>query len=243
MFIKLIPGDESYGNDKTCQVNKLLEKYQDTIWPDLILSVGGDGTLLRDIRNHSKGTHGTFLGINTGTLGFLMNDFNTNSQIKEFIENPIFTTFNLKNIKVKIVTKSGEVFTEYAFNEVVLGGDPSDWYNISNDEISIPEFHGSGIVISTPQGSTGLNKSNGGCILALSREAWSITNLLSPTVNVNTVVRPKKITFMAESRSSSTCWVDGKNKIIDDVSYIEVSDGFQVNLGIIDVEQFYKKRI
>ena len=59
--------------------------YDKNIQPDLVIGLGGDGTLLHWLNNNNYNTNAKYIGVNCGTLGFLQ-DFEV-TDIKEFVDN------------------------------------------------------------------------------------------------------------------------------------------------------------
>ena len=137
---------------------------------DHILAIGGDGTLLKAI-NKYKHLNKPFFGYAKGTVNFLMN------QEIEPINNSKFKKFNLIRVQVTAVENGAEVVRTFqAFNDIVLGAF-NGWinFNCTHRDNILGNFWGSGIVISTAQGSTGINKNNYGTILPLTSKNWSVT--------------------------------------------------------------------
>lgn len=127
--------------------------------PDLVVSIGGDGTMLRTIREYKK--YGVpFVGINAGRLGFLPNFSSETAALKSLIE--MIKTGNYRIIRrplldVETIDEDGGHYKNEAFNELVV-----KFSNMKMMEIGIEisgrhfnDFTGDGIVISTPLGSTG----------------------------------------------------------------------------------------
>jgi NAD+ kinase len=153
--------------------------------PDIVLSIGGDGTMLRAFHKYIlQLDHIAFVGIHTGRLGFfadwkpdeieLLADLmkNTGSpEVLRVVKYPV--------VEIEITTASG-VETHLALNEFTLKGIEETLVaqlNI-NDEI-FETFRGDGICISSPSGSTGYNKSLGGAMVHPALEAIQIAEIAS----------------------------------------------------------------
>jgi len=225
--------------------NKYIRLYE-----NVVVAKGGDGTLLRAI-NLYRHFQKPFYGINAGTVGFLMN-----SPRKEFeIEDSTIVEF--KSIKVEVTyskevrdmasvneTKEIQVSEIFqAFNEVMVGGDMNSWidFDVTEKDEIFSKFKGGGLIISTPQGSTGINKNNGGVILPLSSNLWSITGDKTNR-NIEYVIPPRDMFIKAKSRTPITLWVDGSNHVVQGVSEIKVSEGDPVRLIFTDYDEFKIKR-
>jgi len=203
-----------------------------------ILAKGGDGTLLRAIYLYSS-LNKPFYGQASGTINFLMN--------KEVapIEKPKFKTFHKIKSKISYIDSEGfKKETVYeAFNDIMIGGDMNSWisFNVKDEDRIIGKFRGGGLIISTSQGSTGINKNNNGVILPLSSKMWSITGDKTNR-KINYILSPKITTIYTDSRTSVNVWIDGQNKIITNVYKVELSKGSSVQLIFNEYSNFKKKR-
>lgn len=201
---------------------------------EYITAIGGDGTLLRAINLYkSKGK--PFLGVAKGSVNFLMNKdniVNSNSKYKKM---------NL--IKVTATCQNGDTHITQAFNDIMLGGDMNSWINFDvedRDDI-FGSFKGGGMIISTPQGSTGINKNNQGPILPLSSNLWVITGDKTNR-RIEYVIEPRKMSIRVDSRTPITLWADGINNVIQNVRHITVTKGDDVTVIFNDYDEFIRKR-
>ncbi len=125
--------------------------------PDLILVVGGDGTMLSAIRTLDH-LNVPFLGVNTGSLGFLPGILPSEIEIlPKLLSEETYYTEKYPTLEVKAKSLSGKEYTSYCFNEVLmkqhqprlleiliyLNGKPFNYYT------------GDGLIVSTPIGTTG----------------------------------------------------------------------------------------
>lgn len=228
-------------NDKVKKWNKFFAKNSDKLEKDLdkadvILCAGGDGTLVKTVKTFAE-KNKIILGINAGNIGFLLNNiangeilFDKNLQVEEIELNMIKVQFNGKEYQ--------------AFNEVAIGNDMLSWinFNITENKVIIPDFKGSGIIVSTPQGSTGINKSCSGAVLPLESNSWSIVGDKTNR-NINHITHPEKIELDVSARHSISVWIDGeKFKLNKNDSKIKVSKGNSVKLAFLSVNEFLTKR-
>mgnify|MGYP002712894397 FL=1 len=87
--------------------------------PDLVISIGGDGTILEAV-HHYLNKDCCFVGIHTGTLGFYT-DYQVD-QVDQFIKDVTsreFTTMKRYLLEIK-VNKKNQSETYYALNELRL---------------------------------------------------------------------------------------------------------------------------
>ena len=164
---------------------------------DLLVTVGGDGTLLRGAR-FIAGRQVPVLGINSGRLGFL-----TCCGADELVRSVERVVANEHRIERRMAL---EAYTQHgagqppwrALNDVVLHkGGFARVVRLSltvNDEM-IAAYAADGIVISTPTGSTGYNLSAGGPVVVPGVESLIVTPISAHTLAVRPVVLPPSATI------------------------------------------------
>ncbi|MCH8107547.1 MAG: NAD(+)/NADH kinase [Chloroflexi bacterium] len=145
----------------------LLQQSKET---DLVITVGGDGTILRVVRMTAPSGI-PVVGINMGRLGFM-----TELRAEEAMEKlPLYMTGECRvearnMIQARVVKGSGgEVNGPYhALNDVVMArGAVSRVVTIACtiDEAKLTTFRADAVIVSTATGSTGYNLAVGGPIL------------------------------------------------------------------------------
>ena len=163
-------------------LEKLLKKFSsefrlDEQNPELVFVVGGDGTLIRAIHSYIDNLKDiAFVGINTGTLGYLM-EFEPNELVG-------LIALILKNktdvesyylLKAEIAYSNKKYETLYAVNEFNLhknsGYIDSDVYL---DDEYLERYRGSGFIVCGLIGSTGLARSYNGSILVNRKDLLEI---------------------------------------------------------------------
>jgi len=166
--------------------------------PDYVISIGGDGTLLKAFHQYINLIDDVaFVGIHTGHLGFY-----ADWQVHE-IDKLVFAMANNKPHIVKYPLASLEVKTTYettqyfALNEFTLKSVNSTLVaQIDINDEPFEMFRGDGLVLSTPSGSTAYNKSVGGAVIHPSidmiqlSEIASINNRIYRTLG-SSIVLPK----------------------------------------------------
>ena len=151
--------------------------------PDLVVSIGGDGTLLSAFHKYQKQLHHVrFVGIHTGHLGFYT-DWRT-YELPELIESlkkdkGESVSYPLLEVRVKYVDEETET-CYIALNEASLKKiDGTMVCDIYIKEDLFETFRGDGICVSTPTGSTGFSKSLGGAVIHPRTEAIQLTEMAS----------------------------------------------------------------
>ena len=141
---------------------------------DLIIVIGGDGSLLHAL-HHYMDLNIPFYGINSGSVGFLMNNFH----IQNFPNNIEQTKYtNLYPLEMKAINNKGEEFKALAINEVSIFRQTNQAakFRIKVDNIErISELTADGALVSTPAGSSAYNLSAGGTIVPLRSNVLCLT--------------------------------------------------------------------
>jgi len=162
---------------------------------DLLITFGGDGTLL-SVARHAP-DHVPILGVNMGTLGFL-----TEIRVEEFpavLERVLEgnyvveprVTFNAK------VHGPGRDDTEYrvlndvAINKSALSRIIEMRLNVAGQFVSM--FRGDGLIVCTPTGSTAYNLSAGGPIVYPTMGAVVITPICPHMLTNRPLVLPDEL--------------------------------------------------
>ena len=143
--------------------------------PDLVLVVGGDGSMLSAAKEFANNDiH--FLGINLGKVGF-MADLESDN-----LESKLVRVLNGENrIEEKEILNCSYNDKGYsAFNELVLHTEKSYKlleFEVAVDNVFVYRKRADGLIISTSNGSTAYSLSAGGPILYPELNAFVITSL------------------------------------------------------------------
>lgn len=169
------------------ELTKKLNKYQIEIvdereQPDFIISIGGDGTFLSAFHHFEQYIeHSRFVGIHTGHLGFYTDWLSDEvDAVVDGLLNASDQSVSYPLLNVEIYLEDGRCKKMLALNEFsirsTMGTMVSDVY--IKDHF-FETFRGDGISISTPTGSTGLNKSLGGAVIHPRLDAIQMTEMAS----------------------------------------------------------------
>lgn len=152
---------------------------------DLIIVLGGDGTLLAAAR-HARSLEVPILAVNLGSLGFLTAV--TISEIYDSLDQIIQGKHQIdcrKMLQIKVVRAGGESVTYHALNDAVLNkGAISRILDFETyvDGRFLNLFKADGLIVSTPTGSTAYCLAAGGPIVYPTVEAFIITPICSHTL-------------------------------------------------------------
>lgn len=157
---------------------------------DILLSIGGDGTLLGAI-TLVRNSNIPILGINTGTLGFISSV--STDQIEYAINLLLKGDYKIKNRTLLSLESENNLFgeTNFALNEVtVLKKDTSSMIRIHAylDDEFINTYWADGLIISSPTGSTGYSLSCGGPIVLPGTNNFIITPIAPHNLNVRPII-------------------------------------------------------
>lgn len=199
--------------------------------PDFVFSFGGDGTMLNAVNQYIDNTDKTiFIGINTGKLGFYT-DYaleELDSIIDSINKGEVFChEFSLLEYSL---IKNNQVKKGYALNEVAITNPiHTQIIEVYINEKMFETFRGTGLLVSTPSGSTGYNKSLGGSVMDCSLEAIQLTeiaainnrifkSLASPLI----IPSNNKVSMISHDSDNIYISVDGRYEEFSDVEKIEV---------------------
>lgn len=147
--------------------------------PQLIITVGGDGTMLHAIHQYiDKLKEVSFVGIHTGTLGFFT-DY-TCDELDEFLadilKQPTFREHPL--IETKCYGDTGLRHHVYALNESrVENIIQTQLIKVYINDEFFENFRGNGMCISAQLGSTAYNRSINGAIIDSRLQALQLTEI------------------------------------------------------------------
>ena len=155
--------------------DNLVKKYKDYSAPeaDVIVALGGDGLMLQTLHDNIDEAKPIF-GINKGSVGFLMNDYN-DDDLLERIESATLT--KVYPLQMTVKTEQEEISAK-AINEVSLLRQTYQAAKIKikiDDKIRLEELIFDGILLATPAGSTAYNLSAHGPILPITSNLLALT--------------------------------------------------------------------
>lgn len=164
----------------------------ETMKTDFIITIGGDGTILRTCIAAPK-PEPPILAINMGVRGFL-----TEVEPKDAyaaVEKCLRGDYKIEKC-FKLAVSTGETPTPDALNDVVIStGEPAKilYMKIFKDDKPILKCQADGLILSTQTGSTGYSLSAGGPVLDKEVDAFVLTPICSLTVF-------RSIVFPAEAK-------------------------------------------
>jgi NAD+ kinase len=189
-FAIKIPKQKFLPDNKLCELS------------DIIISIGGDGTMLATAFN-AQFFDKPVLGVNLGKLGFLV-EANINQMdaiIKEIkskkysIEERIVITGSCTGHKIEKL---------YAINDLVI--DKGAWpkmieLTIIVDGEYVTTFSADGLIIATPTGSTGYSISSGGPIVSPKADVITLSPISPHSLTIRPLVLPSNQEIIIRANS------------------------------------------
>ena len=147
--------------------------------PNLILVLGGDGTMLAAIRQHWR-RRLPFLGLNAGTLGFLMNE-----ELPDTLAGAELVLYRMPMLRVETTTPGGRVTRGFAYSDAWVERDSgqASWLRIDVDgRTQVPKVVGDGLLVATPSGSSAYARAMGATPLPLTAPVLTLagSNVFRP---------------------------------------------------------------
>lgn len=182
---------------------------------DLVVVLGGDGTLLHAARLCAK-REVPLLGINYGSLGF-MTDV-PRERTFEALEHTLAGRYSLeRRIKLQVqVVRAGKVLIEgEVLNDVVIGKNAlariAD-IGASVDGAYVTTFKADGVIVSTPTGSSAYSLAAGGPLVHPAVSAVLVTPICPHTLTQRPIVLPddRLLEFELLSESEMFVTLDGQ---------------------------------
>ena len=228
--------------------HKLFSSYEDldsTI--DLMITIGGDGTLLRSI-TFVRDLGIPIIGINTGRLGFLatLNQELLNVELKKILKGE-FKIEERSLLEVRVNNNDDFSDFNFALNEVSVGRkNTTSMIEIKttlNGEY-LNTYWADGLIVSTPTGSTGYSLSFGGPIMTPSSQTFSITPIAPHNLNARPLVISDeiKIELSVEGREETHLLsLDSRiNSLKNNVKIKIKKANYKIKLASFQNNSFYK---
>lgn len=206
---------------------------------DILVTVGGDGTLLSTVRK-SFDFDIPILGIHAGNLGFLA-DLSMN-ELDMFVQKMISGSYKIDERAVfeATVIKDSKKVKMYAFNDIVLTRTRvSNMIHIETliDSKAFNTYHGDGVIVSTPTGSTAYNLSAGGPILFPMSNVFALTPICPHSLTQRPLVLPGRFAIeMRTSEEKALIIIDGQ-----DVHELGLGESVKIKLAHKTVKMIHKE--
>jgi NAD+ kinase len=183
---------------------------------DALLTLGGDGTLLRGARLLA-GREVPVLGVNLGRLGFLTTCSLEEMELslRRFVEGDYISDARM-SLKATLADGTRSERTWSALNDVVIrqGGKARVMrLRITVNGEMIAAFGGDGLVIATPTGSTAYSLSAGGPVVDPSLECIALAPISAHALSIRPLILPSDATVVVrveEDDNDQLVTIDGQ---------------------------------
>ncbi|HEV7382999.1 MAG TPA: NAD kinase [Dyadobacter sp.] len=208
------------------QTSLVYEKPEDLDGTKLVVSMGGDGTLLETI-SHVGATEIPAIGINVGRLGFLA------TVPPERISDMITALDNGQyriDERTLVAIDNADLFdgVNFGLNDfTITKTDTSSMITVHtylNDEF-LNSYWADGLIISTPTGSTGYSLSCGGPVLVPHSQNFIVTPISPHNLNVRPLVVEDTAVLRLEVKSRSNNFLislDARSRIVDENTQLTI---------------------
>lgn len=200
--------DDNQSREIKEKINKELNLEIDDKNPDIVIAIGGDGTILKASHLYKDST---IFGVHTGHLGFYANyDGDDISLLINDIKNNQYKIDGLDVLEAEFSDKRGKKYKDFAMNEFTIVCPPRTLrLDVFIDDEYFERFRGTGLAVSTPSGSTGYNKSLDGSVVDTSLSIMQLTEIAGINSNAyRTLSSPlvlsseRKIRFEAKEKEA-----------------------------------------
>ncbi len=199
---------------------------------DIMIVIGGDGTILRALQN----TNASIIGVNAGGVGFLAEL--EPSEIEEGISRIKRGEYTVEN-RSKIKTRYDSEYLLDAVNEVVIHTDSVAkirQFRIYVNDHMVTEVRADGVIISTPTGSTCYAMSLGAPITDPGVEAFLIVPMAAFKFASRPFVVPSSAKITVESVMDKGCLM-----VIDGQHEYPMRGGTRAEFSLSDVKARFIK--
>jgi NAD+ kinase len=141
---------------------------------DVVVALGGDGLMLQTLHQHMRDGKPIY-GMHRGTVGFLMNEYNTDNlyerltAARESVIHPLL---------MRATDIHDQVYLHHAINEVALFRQTYQAARLRiliDERERMSELIADGVLVATPAGSTAYNLSAQGPILPINAQLLALT--------------------------------------------------------------------
>lgn len=194
---------------------------------DIIITFGGDGTILSAVRQVTK-SEIPIMGINVGKLGFLA-EFH-NEQLDQAIDALLKGEYRVVDRTMLSTKINNEII--YALNDIVVEKMQSSrmiTLHAYSDDNFVASYRADGLIVTTPTGSTAYSLASGGPILAPSTKVLCLTPIAPHSLTFRPLVVPDENTIRLVVESPN-----GEAKLVADgqiEKYLKTGDEVTISIA------------
>ena len=191
---KLIERFDTYGSRVSYEIYEgyLGRDFRIPEHVDCVITVGGDGTMLRAARA-AFGRSVAFIGINRGHMGYLteVSEITDYGSLAERLVSDDFQIEERMMLAARLKRNGRIIFRDFALNDVLLGKHDSIHmmeYAVYVNDTLLNTYRADGVLVASPTGSTGYSLSAGGPIAEPSAKLLILTPICPHSINTRSIV-------------------------------------------------------
>ncbi|MFM2163267.1 MAG: hypothetical protein RLZZ383_2779 [Pseudomonadota bacterium] len=169
---------------------------------EVVLVFGGDGFLLQVVQE--LGFQRTYLGINAGRIGFLLNDVDDFAAVAEQLRRGAWTTYRFPVLEAVATDVHGVAHRLHAVNDVVLDRATGQTAHLGlriGGRTLVETLVADGVIVSTALGSTAYTFSAGGPACHPTLEVLAVTAICPHKPRLSPFLLPLDATIEVEAQS------------------------------------------
>lgn len=233
-------------NFKLTNVKGIIHRTEDIVHCDMVLCIGGDGTILDSV-NLIRDSQVPIFGINTGRMGFLASvNLNEAHQSLEQILNGHYTLSSRTLLKISSIDSAPLPNPPFALNDITVSKKDSNSmitiFTYINDHL-LNSYWADGLIIATPTGSTAYSLSCNGPILTPDSPNFIITPIAPHNLSVRPVVLPDNVKILLKTQSRQSfihLTLDSISYAIPSNSSIQIEkENFTINIIQLPEDNFF----
>ena len=230
------------------KIKKSLTLILDDKSPDIVIAIGGDGTILKAFHSYPNAI---IFGIHTGSLGFYANyGVDDVDMLIESINSCSYNIECMDLLNCKLIDFDNNIIENNALNEITIVNPTKTLIiDVSIDDSYFEKFRGTGMCISTPSGSTAYNKSLHGSVIDSSIKCMQLTEIAGINSNAyRTLASPlvlskdRRIKLFSDTPLNIYVTVDTVAYTVNNFKEINISYSEKVlKMGYSTLEGFFNR--
>jgi NAD+ kinase len=178
---------------------------------DLVVVLGGDGTMLRALKQ-SLDTGAPVFGVNFGRVGFLtaVDAHELESGLARALSGD-FVVVELPTLEADVGGATHTAVNDYVATSSTLGRMVTMGWSVGGEDLGTLSCDG--VIAATPSGSTAYNLSNGGPVLVWGLDALVVTFIAPHSLHARPLVVPRSSDLVVQNRTADvalTVLADGQ---------------------------------
>jgi NAD+ kinase len=196
--------------------------------PDLVVVLGGDGTMLRALQRYLDAGV-PVLGVNFGRVGFLtsVNGADLESGLARAFAGE-YAVLELATLDVEAEGKRAVAVNDVVVASGVLGRMVELEWQIGDEGLG--KVACDGVICATPTGSTAYNLSNGGPVLVWGLDAMAVTFVAPHSLHARSLVVPRSRDVVVRNQTPDV----GVTVLVDGHEFTDLSRGGTVSVKLGD---------